>query len=150
MKLTENMTPEKIRVLKNGFLMAMGMLLVSLAMADEDAGEEETEVPEEPEVPEEGSDEEDEGDEDGEDENDEEDEPTPEGKRAWRRVTDEEVERWCEARDNGMPITEIAREAGRSISVVSRNLKEHDAAMADAERDAAGDEDFENDEGDEA
>ena len=146
MKLTENMSPEEIRVVKNGVLMALGMLLVSLAMADGDAGEEETEVPEEPEVPEEeteeweeGSDEEDEedegdeGDEDGEDENDEEDEPTPEGKRAWRRVTDEEVERWCEARDNGIPVSEIAREAGRNISLVPAQQPVSDAEDGDEE-----------------
>ena len=61
-------------------------------------------------------------------------------------VTEEEVERWCEMRDNGIPVSEIAREAGRNISVVSRYVKEHDAAMVDAESDAEDELDEEEEE----
>lgn len=162
----ENMTADEVRVLQRVLLGVCGAVMGELAeacreLAGADCGvEPETpeEVPEEPE--EDGSDEGDEGDEgDGSDEGDEGDEEDegdegdeedePAEKRRWRLITDEEILGWVEKRDEGMPITEIARLAGRGISVVSRKLKEYDSAQLDAARNAEDAEDEEDEEGNE-
>lgn len=154
------MTADEVRVLQRVLLGVCGAVMGELAeacreLAGADCGvEPETpeEVPEEPEEDE--GDEGDEGDKgdgwDEEDEGDEEyEEDEPEEKRRWRLITDEEILDWVEKRDEGMPITEIARLAGRGISVVSRKLKEYDQAQMDAAQDAEDAEDEEDQEDEE-
>lgn len=134
----ENMTADEVRVLQRVLLGVCGAVAEACReLAGADCGEEpETpeEVPEEPE--EDGSDEGDEGDE------------KPRRHRG-PAITDEELLDWVEKRDEGMPSTEIARLAGRGISVVSRKLKEYDSAQMDAARDAEDAEDEEDEEGNE-
>lgn len=144
----ENMTADEVRVLQRVLLGVCGAVMGELAeacrlLAGADCGEEpETpeEVPEEPE--EDGSDEGDEGDEG---------EEGDEKPRRYRgpAITDEEILDWAKKRDEGMPITEIARLVGRGISVVCRKLKEYDSAQLDAARDAEDAEDEEDEEGNE-
>lgn len=151
----ENMTAEEVRVLQRLLLGVSGAVMGELAeacreLAGADCGvEPETpeEVPEEPE--EDGSDEGDEGDEGEEGDEGQGDGGEPEEKPRRRRITDEELLDWVEKRDEGIPITEIARTAGRGITVVSRKLKEYDQAQMDAAQDAEDAEDEEDEEGNE-
>ncbi len=150
----ENMTVEEVRGAQRLLLAMCGAAFVALAKTlfevSAEVGVAPEEVPEE--VPEEdGSDEGDEGDEeDGGDEEYEEDEPEEKPRRhRGPAITDEELLDWVEKRDEGIPITEIARAAGRGISVVSRKLKEYDSAQMDAAQDAEDAEDEEDQEDEE-
>lgn len=154
----ENMTAEEVRGAQRLLLAMCGAAFVALAKTlfevSAEVGVAPEEVPEEePEdVPEEdGSDEGDEGDEeDGGDEEYEEDEPEEKPRRhRGPAITDEELLDWVEKRDEGIPITEIARTAGRGIAVVCRKLKEYDSAQLDAARDAEDAEDEEDQEDEE-
>ncbi len=147
----ENMTAEEVRGAQRLLLAVCGELFSALARAAYELSGEAGVAPEEEpeEVPEEETGEGDGGDgEDGDGGGDGEPEE-PERRYRGPAITDEEVADWAEKREQGIPVAEIARMAGRGITTVGRKLKEYDQAAADAAEDAAAEMGGEDGEGDE-